>query len=263
MSQTLTPGLLAVRAAAERLGLHLPALVAEVALWVPLDVQRRHVSPENPSGAVYPQVRRARQGSGERPGSVVDGVRLDRNTYANSAIREALGGRGKALAGYQACHVWPKTCYDARYHTALANLALVPSPLVSLTDHDPDVIAAMKVRAFELYGWHPSAEPQPERLPGYPSNWREPSLPAREPRRRVLTGRATEAPAARVDGEGQRVVMQRLWRRYSGDKDKVLRAAADALKSGEMRWRSNTRDQSAEEYAYRLWLDGTKKGWLP
>lgn len=262
MSQILTPGLLAVRAAAERLGLHLSALVAEVALWVPPEIQRRYVSTENPSGAVYPQVRRARQGSGERPGSVVDGIRLDRNTYANSAIREALGGRGKALAGYQACHVWPKTCYDARYHTALANLVLVPSPLVSLTDHDPDVIGALKFRAFELYGWHPAQEQPPVRPPDYPGGWREPSIPASEHRRRVPSGRATEAPAARLDGDGQRVVMQRLWRRFGGDKDKVLRAAAEALRSGEMRWRSNRLNQSAEEYAYRLWLDGTKKGWL-
>lgn len=63
-----SPGLAAVRAAVERLGFDLPALVAEVSLWVPPEAHRRHVTPENPSGAVYPTVRRARPGSGERAG---------------------------------------------------------------------------------------------------------------------------------------------------------------------------------------------------
>lgn len=253
-----SPGLAAVRAAVERLGFDLPALVAQVSLWVPPEAHQRHVTPENPSGAVYPTVRRARPGSGERAGEVVGGVRLDRNNYAGAAIREALGGRGKALAGYQACHVWPATCYDPRYHTVLANLVLVPSPLVSLTDHDPDVIAAIQFRAFELYGWHPAEVSAPTRPPRYPNTWLPPAAIARGARR----PRALEPVASSPGGPRQSEVLQRLWAANRGDREATIRAVAGALRSGEMPWRSNQTGQTPEQYAYRLCYNGIKKGLL-
>ena len=259
MSATdLSPGLAAVRAAVERLGIDLPALVAEVSLWAPPAAHARHVTPENPSGAVNPAVRRARPGSGERAGEVVGGVRLDRNNYAGAAIREALGGRGKALAGYQACHVWPATCYDPRYHTALANLVLVPSPLVSLTDHDPEVIAALQFRAFELYGWHPVEASPPTRPARYPSGWLPPATVARGARR----SRAVDPAAPSPEGPRQAEVLQRLWAANHGDREATIRAVASALRSGEMPWRSNQTSQTPEQYAYRLCYNGIKKGTL-
>lgn len=261
MGDAVLPGLAAFRAAVERLHFDLAALVAAVGLWVPPDLQRGHVSPTNPAGAVYPRVRRARMGSGERPGATIDGIRLDRNNYAGAAIREALGGRGKALGGYQACHVWPDTCYDPRYHTSLANLVLVPAPLVSLTDHDPDVMAALKFRAFELYGWHPSEESAPPRPPRYPTTWLEPrALP--RPQRAAKHAPETPRHAGSATGERQRDAIIRLWKLHHGDRERVERELAAGLRSGQIQWRSNRSGMSPENYAYRLWRHANQHGWF-
>lgn len=260
MGQDGTPALDALRRAARSLAIDFPALVAEVGLWVAPDVHARNVSPSNPTGAVRPHVRRARLGSGEQPGTVVEGVRLDRNNYAGQAIRDALGVPRSELAGYQACHVWPETCYDPRYHTALANLVLVPAPVVSLTDHDPDVIAALKYRSFELYGWHPVEASPPARPASYPSSWRAPLARAASPRPAAVPARVGEARSVRAGS--QREVMQRLWARHGGDVPAVVRAWIEAVHTGEAERRSNERGQSDEEYAKRLIYDGRKKGWL-
>lgn len=267
------PAHIAVRDAARDLGIDLPALIAQVALWAPVHEHRKRKSDENPTGAVYPKVRRARIGTGEKPGQVVGGIRLDRNNYANEAVRRALGLHKRRGDGYQACHIWPDSCYDERYHTVLANLVLIPGPLVSLTDFDQDVIAALQYRSFELFGWHPLEEELPEPSASYPNNWREPS-PPRKPQRR-LAG-ATQAPKAKgskksarrqVDRRGrghvsQRDIMRQLWRQYRGDATAIIRAWARAERSGEAVRASNVRGLSPEDYGRRLLDDGIKKGWI-
>src|SRR5437762_445526 len=128
--------------AMQRNQIHLSVLVAETGLWAHPDVHLRLLR-ESGCVARYPNVRRARLGQGEKRGQVVDGIRLDDNSYANLAIKRALGlGRNEA-EGFEACHVWPRTCYDQRWHTALANLVLLPRALAGLSDHDQEIQAAL------------------------------------------------------------------------------------------------------------------------
>lgn len=256
---------LAVRRATQRLGIDLVALVAEVGIWAHRSAHAAYVTLQNPSGAARPDIRRARPGSGERAGTIIEGIRLDRNNYAGAAIRAAVGGSGDELAGYQACHVWPESCYDPRFHTVLAKLVLVPAPLVSLTDHDPDVIAALKYRSYELYRWHPGEAAAPTRPARYPATWPEPKAAA--PRRVVPAASPppTNAYAAerRAELPGSQVeVMRRLYRAHGGDRDAVVRAWVAAIRAREVTRKSNERRMSEEEYAKRLIYDGLRKGWL-
>lgn len=247
----ITPALSALREATRRLNYSLPTLIAETGIWAHPAEHAARVTTESPTGAVNPTVRRARVGSGEAAGAIVEGIRLDRNNYAGAAIRAAMGIPREELEGYEACHIWPGSCYDARYHTVIANLVLIPSPLAGLTDHDPDVISALKYRAFELYAWHPVDAPPPSRPEGYPSNWREPA-PRDRPR----------GPPRRTGQPTHRDFMRELFRKHGGDKEAVVKAYAAAERIGEISRSSNARGMSAIEYARRLWLDGTKKGWL-
>jgi hypothetical protein len=105
---------------------------------------------------------------------VKNGQGLDDNSYANLAIKRALGIHRTKLIGFECCHIWPNTCYDARYHTVIANLVLLPRALAGFTDHDPQVQAALQYRSFELYRWHPEEWPAPERPTGFPDQWRDP-----------------------------------------------------------------------------------------
>ncbi len=265
----------AVRDAARALGIDLRALIAQVAIWAPVHAHQALVSTENPSGAFYPSVRRARIGSGEKPGTVVGGVRLDRNNYANEAIRRAIGLHNRRNDGYQACHIWPDSCYDERYHTVLANLVLIPGPLVSLTDFDQGVIAALQYRAYELFDWHPVEVAPPVRPAKYPDNWQKPA-PPRAPHRRIVQSETKPKSKARgakkplhsdvkasVRGEAsQRDIMRRLWRLHRGDATAIIRAWAKAERTGEAVRASNVRNLSPEEYGRRLLDDGVKKGWI-
>ena len=115
----------------------------------------------------------ATNAAGELRGKDIDGVRFDDNTYANVAIKRATGLR-KSAVGFEACHIWPLTCYDERYHTAPANLVLLPRALAGLSDHDPEIQKALQYRAFELYGWWPSDGPRPVNPEFYPTEWRDP-----------------------------------------------------------------------------------------
>ena len=156
-----------------RLGVKLPALVASCGLWAHPRVFQE-CRKLDPNGAWFPNTRRARKD--EKRGEVVNGITLDDNSKANQAIKKAVFGSGVMPKRYGACHIWPKSCYDPRYHTCIANLVLLPVALASLTDHDPEVIACLKCRSFELYGWHPDDMPPPERPPGYPDGWLDPSF---------------------------------------------------------------------------------------
>lgn len=160
--------------AAARHGIHLSVLVAETGLWANPAAHRRLVA-ENGTGTFFPHTRRCRAGRGERRGAVVEGVYLDDNSYANHTIKRAIGVPRERLVGFEACHIWPRTCYDARYHTTIANLVLLPRALAGLSDHDPEIRAALQYRAHELYdGWFPEGEARPVKPAFYPTCWREP-----------------------------------------------------------------------------------------
>jgi hypothetical protein len=173
--------------AVERHKIHLSLLVADTGFWVNPEFHKRLVQ-DTGSVAVFPKVRRAR-GQSEQRGQIVDGVQLDDNTYANIAIKRAAG-LGKSAKGFETCHIWPRTCYDERYHTAIANIVLLPRALAGLSDHDIEIQKALQYRAFELYEWYPEGMPQPVKPEFYPTEWREP-LPdpvvkARTPRTATL-----------------------------------------------------------------------------
>jgi len=169
-----------LRAAALRHGVQLGVLVAETGLWANPEMHRRLLA--SGSAAVYPNRRRCRAGQGERRGQTVANIVLDDNSYANNAIKHALGIDRKDLIGFEACHIWPKTCYDERYHTAIANLVLLPRALAGFTDHSAEVKLALQYRAFELYRWHPEGQPPPVQPQDYPRNWLPPMpVPGRPP----------------------------------------------------------------------------------
>lgn len=157
----------------KRHNIHLSLLVADTGLWVNPEVHYRLVR-DTGSAAMFPKVRRARISQGEQRGQVDNnGVRFDDNSYANRAVKSAAG-LGKSAVGFEACHIWPLTCYDERYHTVIANIVLLPRALASLSDHVIEIQMALQYRAFELYGWFPEDVPEPVKPDFYPSKWREP-----------------------------------------------------------------------------------------
>ncbi len=134
-------------------------LIAYTSIWVSPD----KISLE----PVYPNVKRGR--SNEK-GKIINGLRIDDNTYANVAIKKAISNNIE-FKNYMACHIWPGTTYDERYHTLLANLVLIPRILANLSDYFSEVIDVLKYRSYELYGWHPDGTGIPQRPPYYPRTW--------------------------------------------------------------------------------------------
>lgn len=156
-----------------RHNIDLRILVAETGLWVHPSLHHDLLA-RTGSAAMRPNIRRGRRAHNEERGGARDGIRFDDNSYANAAIKRAMNlGQGR-IRHYETCHVWPETCYDERYHTAIPNLVLLPRALAGLSDKHAAIIAALQYRSFELYGWHPEEVPAPQRPDGYPSCWREP-----------------------------------------------------------------------------------------
>ena len=174
MDTGLYDGSSLLKEAAKKHGINLSVLVAETSLWANPEVHRQLLK-DNKNGAFYPNVRRAKKGEGIE--TLVGGVRLDGNTYANYAIKYAIGippkSEGKII-GFETCHIWPLTCYDEKYHTAIPNLVLLPAPLASLTDHDSEIQAILQYRSFELYKWIPNGKQRPQKPENYPTCWRRP-----------------------------------------------------------------------------------------
>jgi hypothetical protein len=183
--------------------------------------------------AMFPKVRRARIGQGEQRGQIVEGVRFDDNTYANVAIKRALG-IGKSAEGFEACHIWPLTCYDQRYHTAIANLVLLPRALAGLSDHDIEIQKALQYRAFELYGWWPIEMSQPVKPAFYPSEWRVPQPPILS----LKTSRTTSASSLSLGHETSLNKQKELansivgWSRKPGSKVHKIIALVVQKRSG-------------------------------
>lgn len=195
---------------AQRHGIHLSLLVADTGLWASADFHRRIMS-DTGCPAMFPKVRRARVGQSERRGQVCDGVRFDDNTYANVAIKRAIGlHRGQAL-GFEACHIWPLTCYDERFHTAIANIVLLPRALAGLSDHDEEIQKVLQYRACELYSWWPDDQSQPERPDFFPSSWREPRPdPMATGKPSAATRESTKPGGDKTAEENRRVLTARI-----------------------------------------------------
>ena len=104
-------------------------------------------------------------------------VRFDDNTQANSAIKAAIlkgldkygihGNSRQIFKGFEACHIWPDTCYDARYHTSVANIVLLPREIAGLTDHCNAVEELLKYEAWKRFGFKPAEEEIPQRPKNY------------------------------------------------------------------------------------------------
>ena len=151
----------------------LAALVAAASVWANPKIHDI-LKANGRFGLWYPATRRYRKGATERKGQILDGIRLDDNTYANYALKNALPLGARAYLNYSVCHIWPESCYDDRCYTCIANLVLVPSPLMSITDCHPATQNALRYRAWELYSWYPPQATPPYRPDQYPSHWRTP-----------------------------------------------------------------------------------------
>ena len=136
-------------------------LVAQTSIWA--DPKKVDKTP------VYPNVRR---GSAKDKGKVINGIKIDDNTYANLAIKQAIS-KDIDIINYTTCHIWPGTTRDERYHTQLANLVLIPKVIAGLSDYCYQVVQMLKYRAYELYGWYPEEETAPEKPTYYPEIWGE------------------------------------------------------------------------------------------
>lgn len=95
-----------LRDAATRHGIRLSTLIAETGLWANPEVHKKLLTAGG-SGAFFPDRRRCRAGQGEQRGQRAGAVILDDNTYANGAIKRALGVSRTDLLGFEACHIWP------------------------------------------------------------------------------------------------------------------------------------------------------------
>lgn len=162
----------ALDAACRKHAVALCRLIAETTLWANPEVCRELIRiGGNP--CYFPNTRRCRKGQGERRNQVIDGIRLDDNTYANHAIKQSLGV-GRNAKGYEVCHIWSGSSYSERCHTAIPNLVLIPRPLAGLSDHDKQIQAALQFRSFELYQWLPPNTEIPIKPENYPDCWQTP-----------------------------------------------------------------------------------------
>ena len=126
-------------------------------------------------GALFPAVRDSKL---RRTLGIVGGIAVgfDDNETPQHAFRWCNPSL-RRLRDVQLNHIWPRS-NDQRTFSAPANLAMTPSFLAKLTDHDPEIAALLRYRAFDLYGWAPAGEPAPPYPPAYGALvWAEP-LPA-------------------------------------------------------------------------------------
>lgn len=157
--------------ALDKLQINLNELIAATSIWASMEYCKE-LELNTGISVRFPNVRRKRHY--EKKGDVIDGIRLDDNTYANNAIKNAIGINRKDLTNFHTCHIYPNTCYDERYHTKIQNLVLLPNSIAQLSDNFDEVKKILQYRSFELYGWYPEEEMQPTKPLNYPLNWRDP-----------------------------------------------------------------------------------------
>ena len=69
--------------------------------------------------------------------------------------------------GFETCHIWPETCYDARYHTSVGNVVLLPREVAGLTDHCQAVEDLLKYEAWKRFRFKPDEEAVPSKPKNY------------------------------------------------------------------------------------------------
>src|SRR5882762_7127262 len=141
-------------------------LVAQSTLWVDPRVARA-------VPVLFTKTARVVTGK-NRVGDVVDGIRLWSNQPPKEAVFRAMGLVYQKFRGATVCHVYPGSPRLPGHYTRLANLFVIATPLAAFTEWDP-IFAAVRWRAFELYGYRgPSGRP-PQRPALLPSRWASPA----------------------------------------------------------------------------------------
>jgi hypothetical protein len=161
-----------LQSALDKHSIKLETLVAETAIWANPEVHKRRADAGNP--AWFPNIRRAKIGSGEKRRQTINGITFDDNTAANNAIKQSIGLPRSLIKGYAVCHIWPSSCYDENCHTVIANLVLLPRALAGLSDHYRPIEKLLQYRSYELYGWLPPNTDIPVKPDNYVTCWKEP-----------------------------------------------------------------------------------------
>lgn len=122
-------------------------------------------------GPVLPSIRGNRQ-LGSR-GTVIEqsgaSILLDDNTTPRWSLLLAHGfgpNYPASSRGWSLAHIWPVPQCPHSY-TQLANLALVPFRLSSLTDAEGPAAAYLQFHSWQTYGWHPPGVRPPNKPPQY------------------------------------------------------------------------------------------------
>ena len=146
--------------------------------------------------ALFPIVRKSK--NDPRPlGTCAEGVMLDDNTSPTLAFLWAA--QRKRGPDVQFNHIYKDAENPATY-TALWNICVTPAFLAKLTDvnHHGDVVAALKRKSFDLYGYLPDGESEPEPPDGYGAlDWRCDRPPPVPDLESVLRARLHRAPKSR------------------------------------------------------------------
>lgn len=166
--------------ALKKLNINLVELVAATALWATPEYCNQ-LKEMKGTTTRYPNIRRKK--GGEKKGDIVElkiegvefiEIKADDNTYANNAIKDAIGNNRTDFIDYTTCHIYPRSCYDERYHTKIENLVLIPKAIAFLSDHFQEVEDALIYRSYELYGFCLDENNPPQKPANYPTNWLEP-----------------------------------------------------------------------------------------
>lgn len=107
-------------------------------------------------GPIFPSIRNP-----GRRGQIEGDLLLDDNTTPRWALFWAHGdSRVAHQKGWTTAHVWaaPK---DREAYTCLANLALLPEALASLSDKTGPAVPYLQFHAWNTYGWKPANEATP------------------------------------------------------------------------------------------------------
>ena len=93
------------------------------------------------------------------------------NTKANQTIARALGTPSKSRPHWTTCHIWGNDdssfvsdyseVNDPRYYSCPANMVLLPTPIKAFTDSVPEMKAALRLAAYQLYGFLPEGREIP------------------------------------------------------------------------------------------------------
>ena len=168
-------------------------LVAQSAIFCPTEIfemvkngelgSRENIGIGNIYGSWY-NCKYQRAKHFQKRGETCGDITFDDNTYANNAIKLALlkglerygihGSSRQIFKGFETCHIWPDTCYDARYHTSVANVVLLPREIAGLTDHCQAVEDLLKYEAWKRFGFKPAEADIPAKPKNYNKIvWRE------------------------------------------------------------------------------------------